>query len=84
MNNAGFSRNGNFPILSPFFLGDSVCVLCHLFRKLSPRIRKALLEHNLAPDSFRRPGPSVSQKSLAEFAARRRQRDVNHFLSGRT
>ena len=28
--------------------------------------------------------PSACQKSLAEFAARRRQRDSDHFLSGRT
>ena len=28
--------------------------------------------------------PSACQKSLAEFAARRRQRDFDHFLSGRT
>ena len=29
-------------------------------------------------------GGSACQKSLAEFAARRRQRDFDHFLSGRT
>ena len=29
-------------------------------------------------------GVPACQKSLAEFAARRRQRDSNHFLSGRT
>ena len=28
--------------------------------------------------------PKACQKSLAEFAARRRQRDSDHFLSGRT
>ena len=31
-----------------------------------------------------RNSPSACQKSLAEFAARRRQRDFDHFLSGRT
>ena len=36
------------------------------------------------PAGNRLPGISACQKSLAEFAARRRQRDSDHFLSGRT
>ena len=57
--------------------------------RAAPRNSARSLRQDFCPNSKfgKRRNPvciSACQKSLAEFAARRRQRDLDHFLSGRT
>ena len=60
-----------------------------VFSKAAPRNSARSLKQDFCLNSKfgKRRNPvciSACQKSLAEFAARRRQRDFDHFLSGRT
>ncbi len=57
--------------------------LCDLYAKGAQIVRAADC-NPLSKGSPENRRASACQKSLAEFAARRRQRDFDHFLSGRT
>ena len=58
--------------------------LCDLYAKGAQIVRAADC-NPFVKKALRRTGePQRVKKSLAEFAARRRQRDSDHFLSGRT